>query len=256
MRALITNDDGFDSVGLKLLKEFVLSIGFRDVITVAPKTNRSASGHAVSIKKRLKIEKVAEDTFSVDGTPVDCVITAFHDTFLTRKGKPEVVFSGINIGTNLGVDTLLSGTVAAAMLGMLSGVPSFAFSQFYHPKPSDITWNVDSTFLREYVLAILEKKHLLETCLLNINLPHCQVIGIKHVPQYDNVHLASKRGSAVEVQLHHENKEQYITIDMTGSIQLCKFLQSGYATVTPIGCDLANHAALKLLSEEFDSAGR
>ncbi|WP_238523028.1 5'/3'-nucleotidase SurE [Neorickettsia risticii] len=249
MRALITNDDGFDSPGLKLLREFVLSIGFLETITVAPKTNRTASSHAVSLDKKLKIEEIAENVFSVDGTPADCVITAFHDPRLTKNGVPDVVFSGVNIGANLGIDTIYSGTIAAAMQGMLSGTASFAFSQFYSSSPNTMSWNIDNPHIKKYILSMLEKVDILKNCVLNINIPECQVIGVKHVPQYSNIDVRNKKESAIRARPHEEENEKYVTIEATSSPQFCEFLRSGYVTVTPVGCDLTHYAALKFLDK-------
>ncbi|QHD65132.1 5'/3'-nucleotidase SurE [Neorickettsia findlayensis] len=247
MRALITNDDGFDSPGLKLLREFVLGIGFLDTVTVVPRTNRSASSHAVSLGKKLKIEEIAENVFSVDGTPADCVITAFYEPRLTKSGIPDVVFSGVNIGANLGIDTLYSGTIAAAMQGMLFGTAAFAFSQFYSSTPNTMTWNIDSQHIKKYILLMLEKVDILRNCVLNINIPECKVIGVKHVPQYMNIDVLKKKESVIKTRPHEEGNEKYITIETTSSPQFCQFLKSGYVTVTPVGCDLTNYAALKLL---------
>ncbi|WP_232215019.1 5'/3'-nucleotidase SurE [Neorickettsia helminthoeca] len=245
----MTNDDGVTSEGLRLLRELILSMGFRDIVVVAPKTDKTASGHALSIHKRLKIEEIENNTFAVDGTPVDCVITAFYDPRCTGNGTPEVVFSGVNIGANLGIDTMYSGTVAAAMQGMFFGVPSFALSQFYESGVG-IRWNVHSSHLKDYILGVLENRQTFKNCVLNINLPSKRIIGIKHVKQYNTEEKKATDASAIAISTHSIDNEEYITIETTGSPQSCQFLSSGYVTVTPIGSDLTDYSVLKALDED------
>ena len=120
---LVTNDDGVRSEGIKALAAALAPLG--EVITVAPVLEASASGHALTLRRPLRIEKLSEQVFSVDGTPTDCVNIAIHKVL---AGLPDLVVSGINKGCNLGDDVTYSGTVAGALEGMLLGVPSIAIS--------------------------------------------------------------------------------------------------------------------------------
>lgn len=122
---LITNDDGVHAPGVRALANAVRDLG--DVVIVAPHVERSASSHAISIHLPLRLEQVESNIYAVEGTPADCVMLAIRK--LLRR-KPNWVLSGINRGANLGVDTIYSGTVAAAMEGTLHNIPSIAVSTF------------------------------------------------------------------------------------------------------------------------------
>jgi len=122
---LITNDDGVHAPGVRALANAVKDLG--DVVVVAPHVERSASSHAISIHLPLRLEQVESNIYAVEGTPADCVMLAIRK--LLRR-KPNWVLSGINRGANLGIDTIYSGTVAAAMEGTLHNIPSIAVSTF------------------------------------------------------------------------------------------------------------------------------
>src|SRR5262245_42408605 len=120
---LVTNDDGYRSEGIKALADALGALG--EVVTVAPIGEASAIGHALTLRRPLRLEHVGKGVFSVDGTPTDCVNVAIAHVF---KQLPDLVVSGINKGWNLGDDVTYSGTVAGALEGALLGVPSLAVS--------------------------------------------------------------------------------------------------------------------------------
>ena len=120
---LVTNDDGYRSEGVTALADAMRSLG--DVTIVAPVEEASAIGHALTLKRPLRLDRISEGVFSVDGTPTDCVNVAITQVL---KRLPDMVVSGINKGWNLGDDVTYSGTVAGAMEGALLGVRSIAVS--------------------------------------------------------------------------------------------------------------------------------
>src|SRR6476661_1136236 len=122
-RILVTNDDGVHSDGIHALADALRVIG--DVIVVAPHIEASAIGHALTLRRPLRMEQVGEGVYEVDGTPSDCVNIAVTKLF---EGLPDLIVSGINKGFNLGDDVTYSGTVAGAMEGALLGIPSVAVS--------------------------------------------------------------------------------------------------------------------------------
>src|SRR5262245_57327702 len=124
--ALVSNDDGYASRGLRALVDALK--GWADVVVVAPETEQSASSHALSLHRPLRARRVDDNVFAIDGTPADCVYAALHadDRFLPRW--PDIVCSGINRGLNLGQDAFYSGTIAAAREGAIRGVPAIAAS--------------------------------------------------------------------------------------------------------------------------------
>ena len=124
---LITNDDGFNAAGLKVLKEIAKLFTY-DVYVIAPKFNQSAKSRSITLNQEINFEKKSDYEWIVDGTPTDCVIFAIN--YLMKNFKPDLILSGINAGCNIGDEVSYSGTVAAAWEGALRGINSIALSQF------------------------------------------------------------------------------------------------------------------------------
>jgi 5'-nucleotidase len=123
---LLSNDDGWASPGLRAAREALAEDC--DVVTIAPEHEQSASSHALSLRRPLRLRKIAEGQFALDGTPADCVYVALHGGRRVLPRSPDLVFSGINMGLNLGQDAFYSGTIAAAREAALRGVASIAAS--------------------------------------------------------------------------------------------------------------------------------
>lgn len=123
---LLANDDGFRAQGINALRAALLP--HADVIVCAPDSEQSASSHSLSLHRPLRLTEHGEGVFSIDGTPADCVYTAFFAGTRILPRKPDLVLSGLNHGANLGDDVFYSGTVAAAREGALRGVPALALS--------------------------------------------------------------------------------------------------------------------------------
>jgi 5'-nucleotidase len=128
---LITNDDGIRADGLLALEGSLSDLG--RVVTVAPEHEQSATSHAITLDHPLRIKEYAEDRYSVSGTPTDCVLLAVHGIL---ESKPDLVVSGINHGPNMGEDVTYSGTVAAAIEGMILGIDAIAISVTSWEPPS------------------------------------------------------------------------------------------------------------------------
>ncbi len=162
MNILLTNDDGIGSPALAQLRSQLSSFG--RVITVAPDRNQSASSQSLTLHRPLRIHPMGEDVYSVDGTPTDCVLIAFHGLLVER---PDFVVSGINHGPNMGEDVFYSGTVAAAIEGALQGVPALAASLVTRESTDYVeAAAVVATLLRQ----VLERG-VPERMLLNVNIP-------------------------------------------------------------------------------------
>src|SRR3954469_11753691 len=123
-RILVTNDDGVHSEGIHILADALRALG--EVTVVAPHIEASAIGHALTLRRPLRMEQLRDGVYEVDGTPTDCVNVAFTKLYTT---PPHLIVSGINKGYNLGDDVTYSGTVSGALEGALLGVPSIAVSQ-------------------------------------------------------------------------------------------------------------------------------
>ncbi len=123
MKILVSNDDGYFSPGITLLAEALSRLG--EVTVVAPERDRSGASNSLTLDRPLVVRRAANGYFSVNGTPTDCVhiaVTGLLDF------TPDVIVSGVNLGANMGDDTIYSGTVAAAVEGYLLGIPSLAVS--------------------------------------------------------------------------------------------------------------------------------
>ena len=126
MRILLTNDDGFHAEGFDALRSIAAELS-DDVWVAAPEVEQSGASRALTLSQPIRVTKVREREWRVDGTPTDCVLLAIQD--LIPGEKPDLVLSGVNRGQNIAADVTFSGTVAGALQGMALGVPSIALSQ-------------------------------------------------------------------------------------------------------------------------------
>jgi 5'/3'-nucleotidase len=165
-RVLLTNDDGIDAQGIRVLEEAAAAIA-REVWVVAPEHDQSGVSHSISLHHPLRVSTKSPRKFGVFGTPGDCVAIAVQE--LMRDNAPDLILSGINCGSNLGVETVFSGTVGAAMVGMLLGFRSIALSQVF-TRPNPVRWETASA-LAPGVLRKLAEMEWPEDCCMNVNFP-------------------------------------------------------------------------------------
>jgi 5'-nucleotidase len=160
---LITNDDGIRAAGLNSLERALSGLG--RIVTVAPESEQSATSHAITLDRPLRIKEYAEDRFSVTGTPTDCVLLAVHRIL---DSKPDLVVSGINHGPNMGEDVTYSGTVAAAIEGNILDIDSIALSiTSWNPESFEVAGKVS----RYLASRMLERERRGGTFLWNVNIP-------------------------------------------------------------------------------------
>jgi 5'-nucleotidase len=179
VRVLLTNDDGIDAEGLQRLRRELLATPGVELAVVAPDGNRSAIGRGITTRRALAVERIefgdGTHGFATDGTPVDCVRLAVLG--LVAEGwMPEVVVAGINHGANLGDDVTYSGTVAAALEGLLLGLPAIAVSQQSESREMDFRFGSDFVFdaaarFTARVIEELEQVPLPPSTMLNVNVP-------------------------------------------------------------------------------------
>ena len=165
-RILVTNDDGIESPGIKLLEEMARALS-SDVWIVAPEQEQSAASHSLTTRRPLRMAEVAPQRYAVDGTPTDCVMLAVKH--LLRERRPELVLSGINGGGNVGEDLTYSGTVAAAMEATLLDIPAIALSQHF-VDGAPICWETAARFAPG-VIRRLTQLPWPEHTLMNVNFP-------------------------------------------------------------------------------------
>jgi len=253
---LITNDDGFDAIGLKALIEALSPIA--KLVVVAPAKNKSACGHSLTLDRPLRMVSVDDDFYKIDdGTPTDCVFISLNNLF--KEGyKPDLVISGINIGANMGEDVTYSGTVAGAMEAVLHGVPAIAISQVCKDRCQDIKNGWDFALAKDtiYKLAkkILDNEFPLgKRRLLNVNIPPIQETECKGI----KITKAGYREYGNDTHRHHNPRgEEYYWIGLHPLIwqesenKDCDFevIKANYISITPIMLDLTSYDDINKLN--------
>jgi len=244
---LVTNDDGINAPGIEMLYRSMKKIG--DVTVVAPDREMSAAGHAITLADPLRVTRVQLEEgvtgHAVDGTPADCVKIAIK-ALMDRV--PDVVVSGINQGSNTGINVIYSGTVSAATEGIILGVPSIAFSLATYER-FDFTPSGD--IARTVVEEVLENG-IPDNTLLNVNIPPLPEKDIEGI-------RVTKQGKAFynerfDKRTDPRNRTYYW---MTGERMTIeeeedsdeRMVQAGYVSVTPIQYDLTHYKFLRRLRE-------
>jgi 5'-nucleotidase len=185
MRVLLTNDDGIQAKGLNALRQELRGVEGLELHVIAPDSNRSATARSITTRSPLWVEEIAfadgSSGFATDGTPVDCV--RFAELGLVGE-RPELIISGINHGSNLGDDITYSGTVAAALEGIVLGIPAIAISQQSAAREMDFRWgrefdfSLAAAFAAQLVRRVAEEPLPADT-LLNVNCPAGPPAGIE-----------------------------------------------------------------------------
>jgi 5'/3'-nucleotidase SurE len=166
LRILVTNDDGINAPGLKVLEKIARALT-DDIWVVAPEYEQSGASHSLTLVEPLRVRRISKRRFAVSGTPTDCVVMALNQVIEGRK--PDLLLSGVNRGANMAEDVTYSGTVAAAMEGTLLGIPSIALSQVYQ-RPEPIHWSTAEKH-GAAVVKKLRKAGWPSEVLLNVNFP-------------------------------------------------------------------------------------
>ncbi len=239
MKILITNDDGIESAGIKVLAEEMKKIG--DVTVVAPRSEQSAVGHAITMKIPLRVTEYFKDGeffgYAVEGTPADCVKIGIRNIM---KEPPDIVISGINHGSNTAINIIYSGTVSAAREAAIMDLPSIAVSITNHAAKN---FNYAAKITKALSLLVL-KYGLPNGTLLNVNVPDFpenQIAGIKLTRQGK-----SKWDDIYEERTDPYGKKYYwLTgnlIESDNDLDTDQFaIKNNYVSITPIHFDLTDY---------------
>lgn len=237
---LLTNDDGYNSIGIRLLYDILKN--FYHVVIVAPESEKSGVGHSFTYNYPLFYTKIendyAEDMYSVSGSPADCV--KFAVSYLLPK-TPDMIISGMNIGENSGISSHYSGTVAAAREGAFWKIRSFAFSLCEDGYHFAEHYSKLSVKIIDY---LMEKISFIDnTIFYNVNFPNCNPLNIKGIKftrqsmafyndRYKQISVNSLNGIDFGYQLFGEK------IDLEESNEYdSKALLDNFITVTPLSFD-------------------
>jgi 5'-nucleotidase len=250
VRILISNDDGYAAPGIEALYAALSPIA--DVTVVAPSRDRSATSNSITVHRPLNIERATNGFYFVDGKPADCVHIAVTG-FLGFR--PDLVVSGINNGSNLGDDTIYSGTVAAAMEGYLLGIPSIALSMTHKPAKHFAS---GARIAREFVERVKTRPPE-APWLLNVNIPDLAYEALKGIR---TVRLGKRhQAEPVEKIGIVDGKEQW-RIGAVGPAADAGpdtdfgAIDTGYVSVTPLTVDLTQHTQLRAVSSWLGTNSR
>jgi 5'-nucleotidase len=257
MKILLTNDDGITATGLNAMRQALLELPDVELAVIAPDSNRSATARSITIRDPLWVEEVefgdGTTGFATDGTPVDCVRFAALGLV---EFEPELIVSGINHGSNLGDDITYSGTVAAALEGIMLGIPAIAVSQ--QPDHGELDFRAGSAWSREhfeqaaaFVARMVDELHevpMPEGTLLNVNCPASEIRGVcacrlgKRVYN-DRIELTEEEGGRRRYRMYgqdptyrHEEGTDFAAI------------AEGRIAVTPLHFDLTDQAGVEELA--------
>jgi 5'-nucleotidase len=244
MKILLCNDDGIHATGIAKLHQILAPLGELDV--VAPDVERSAAGHAITLSDPIKTLPVEKNNHpfgtAVGGTPADCIKLAL--CLLRKDNPPDLVVSGINLGSNTGISVLYSGTVSAASEAVILGVPAIAISLCTYQNPH---WETAQKVAKEIVEKVL-RNPLPPGTLLNVNVPNLPPNKLKGLK-------AARMGRSRFVEKFTTHRDprgnNYYWLD--GELDLLddsadtdvRVVESGYAALTPIHIDLTAHHAMK-----------
>ncbi|MDD6055452.1 MAG: 5'/3'-nucleotidase SurE [Helicobacteraceae bacterium] len=254
-RILITNDDGYQSPALLALKEALSPLGH--VVVVAPSCEKSACGHGMSLTHPLRFIQLSDDFYKLEnGTPTDCIYLSLNALYADGF-KPDLIVSGINIGSNMGEDVSYSGTASAAMEGVLHGIPSIAISQVLEDKNY---FGFDFSLAKDaaYTLAkkVLEKGFpLKEREFLNVNIPQLKKDKCKG---YKITELGIRTyGNDAHMHRNPRGEEYYwlglhpLAWSERNNGEVCDFnaVLDGFISITPITLDFTARNRLNTLRE-------
>jgi 5'-nucleotidase len=237
-RILLTNDDGIHSDGLSKLEEALREVG--DVYTVAPASEMSGASHSLTLARPLRIRRIDDRHWTVDGTPTDCVTLALNK-IIPADELPQICVSGINHGGNLGDDATYSGTVAGALEATILGVPGLAFSLVARE-------HYDFTEAARFAVTAVRKvlaEGLPEGTLLNINIPRGEVKGVRVTRQgIKNARPVISEHLDPRGKPYFWIGEQYFGSSAADDGTDYKAIEQGYISVTPLKSDMTDHRAL------------
>ena len=243
MRILLSNDDGYFAPGLAALAEALAPLG--DITVVAPERDRSGASNSLTLDRPLMLSHAHNGFHYVNGTPTDCVhmaVTGLLDF------EPDVVVSGINSGSNMGDDTLYSGTVAAATEGYLLGIPSIAVSLV---GTKFVNYGTAGRVARDLVTR-LAKRPFGAPVLLNVNVPD---VPYESIAGFEVTRLGRRHKAQPVVEGKNPRGETVYWVGPAGAAREAgpgtdfNALERGAVSITPLQVDLTHAQQIGLISD-------
>ncbi len=252
-RILVTNDDGINALGIRLLTEALLAIPGLEIFVVAPSEEKSGVGHGITYRSALSptphpFYGLPVQAWAVNGTPADCVKAA-HYLLLSHERKPDIVFSGINVGNNLGRDVYYSGTCSAAREGVILGMPAVALSydNYFHADDYGQAVQIVRPLLGEF-LAQAKTGALPPEVFYNVNIPHLPLRDIKGIAP------AALSLYHYHDEYHHSEEGYWLRRSYPESADHpadddYRLLRDGYVTVTPVHIDSTDRSLMASIGQ-------
>jgi len=245
-RILVTNDDGINAPGLKVMEAIAKEIS-DEVWVVAPEVNHSGAGHSLTLRRPLRTRRLSERHYAVDGTPTDCVLLALQN--ILHGAGIDLILSGVNHGHNLGEDVTYSGTIAAAMEATLLQVPAIAFSQACRDR-HPVKWKTAEDWAPGIIRPLLSMEWPKDV-LINVNFPDCVAQSVKGV----QVTRQGKQKVGDElIERIDPRGEPYVWIglsrdqvDHADGTDVAA-LRDHWVSVTPIQLDMTHHPSFTKLA--------
>lgn len=245
MKIIVSNDDGYRSRGIRLLKEALA--GIAEITVMAPDRNRSGASNSLTLDVPLRVFEAEPGVYYVQGTPTDCVHLAVSGFF---DYEHDMVVSGINDGANLGDDVLYSGTVAAAIEGRFLGLPTVAISLCTAPD-TEARFETAAEVARQLVGQLLERP-LEPTLILNVNVPN---VPLAELRGFRGTRLGFRHRSEPILPAHDPRGRPVYWVGPAGPQQDAgpgsdfEAIAQGFVSVTPLQIDLTRHSALPALRQ-------
>jgi len=257
MRILVTNDDGINAPGLKVLETIAADLAGPEgeVWVVAPAFEQSGVGHCISYTHPMLCAQMGERRFAAEGSPADCVLVGIHDVM--KGTPPDLVLSGVNRGNNSGQNALYSGTLGAAIEAALQGIPAMALSQYLGPKTSHLENPFEAAaqhgpaLLRQIMQAQPDAGQDYRL-FYNINFPPVPAADVKgavaapqgfrrNAPFTAEAHLSPSGRRFMWIRGGDQHRPTLPGSDVAVNLD-------GWISVTPMTADLTDHRALAALA--------
>jgi 5'-nucleotidase len=239
---VLTNDDGFDATSFQVLYNGLKND--YDVFVSAPRYEQSGSSHSLTLRRPIKVEKLRDRFFVIDGTPTDCILLAYHDLIKEPIG---LVVSGINNGPNMGSDVFYSGTVAAALQASHFGIKSMAVSM---ADPAIKNFSHAVEYVKSLIDRVLQSKT--ENMILNVNIPEGKIKGER----------ITKMGKRIyNDKVYRNNEKDNVMYSVIDGVLSCKLdadtdfqaVNEGYVSITPLKLDLTDDENIEELKKLLPS---
>ncbi|CAK0742533.1 broad specificity 5'(3')-nucleotidase and polyphosphatase [Azospirillaceae bacterium] len=250
LRILLTNDDGVQAPGLAVLERVARSLT-DDVWIAAPETEQSGASHSLTLQRPLRLRRLDDRRFAIDGTPTDCVMLAVNH--ILADHKPDLVLSGVNFGSNIGDDVTYSGTIAAAMEATLLGARAIALSQHITDPIPHSSWAATEGWAAQTISRILATPWAPQV-LMNVNFPACAAEDVRGVQVVR--HGQRKIGDELIHRVDPRGKSYFWIGPLRGGDQEqpdtdIAAIQNGFISITPLHLNLTHTATVQSLRQAF-----